>query len=155
MKREDLLEDYKLICQLKAPLKTKVGMLTLLFSTQPNIWRVVGITEEALKKFKEHEFKRVSKMGIHRSHIRDRFSTFQEMLEMNIDDPEELWAFYYENDKTILATSSENRKNGIEKYHEVAENLLLFKSKGFAWEHAKNEISFLKNLYETVYGSDT
>lgn len=155
MTKEDLFHDYKLICQLKVPFKTKVGMLTYLFSNQPNPWRVTGITENALIRFKENGFKNKSRIGIQRSHINDRYKTFEEMTTIDFKDCNEWWDFFYEKDKTILATSSENKKGNYSRIFEIDESLNLFMSSGYGWKQNRKEQIFLERLYLSLGVSQT
>lgn len=130
-------------------------MLTYLFSIEPNNWRVVGISIEAIKVFQQNGFQRRSKMGINRSHIKRRFDTYKEIMvkdaNREFNNYDEWWTFYFENDKTVIQTSSENmRKSGHSKIIEINNpNWSLFKSKGYAWNHGDAEIKLLRNLFDT------
>ena len=145
--KEELYHDFLLLRKMKSSTSKRVRMLTELMSQNENHWQVVGITENALDVFASHNFKRVSKMGINRSHIVDRHKTYTRMLEGPLLDLESWWDFYTKNDKTILATSTENKRETFSKIYEVDENLGLFKSKGFAWAHKEPEVTFLKETY--------
>ncbi len=147
MDKDDIFHDYKLVCNMKAPFKIKVKMLTFLFSAQLNPWRVVGITEAALKVFKNYNFKKESYMGINRAHINGRNETYREMMNKTFKDCSEWWEFYYENDKTILAMSTENKKEIFSKKFDINEDLALFKNRGYSWTHNIKERDFLNNLY--------
>jgi len=145
MTKEDFYHDFLLIRQMRAPTRKRYRMLGELFAVNPNAWQVVGITEDALAVFAKHDFKRVSRMGINRSHLVDRVKTYTTMLEGPLMECDEWWNFYVENDKTILATSTENMSKGEwSKVYAVDPKLGLFKSQGFAWQHKDLEINFLK-----------
>jgi len=148
MTKEDFYHDYLLIRKMRAPTSKRYRMLGELFACYPDAWRVVGITEDALKIFAAHNFKRVSRMGINRSHLVDRVKTYTTMLEGPLMECNEWWQFYLDNDKTILATSSENMSNGFSKVYDVDPALGLFKSHGFAWRHKDPEIEFLKETIQ-------
>ena len=47
-------------------------MLTWAFVENPDHWRVVGVTEAALERFAQHDFRCVSGQKIHRAHLVDR-----------------------------------------------------------------------------------
>ena len=148
MTREEMYEDFLKVCSMNASETTKVGMLTHLFSAHDNPWRVIGITREALNVFKDYGFQRKSKMGINRSHIFGRSETYKKMLQKKFNSCKDWWDHYYENDKTILATSSENKKKiPFTEIFYFSEELNMFKSKGYAWEHGEKEKSVLENLY--------
>lgn len=150
MNKEDFYHDFLLIRKMRAPTNKRYRMLGELFAAYENAWQVIGITENALKVFAKNDFKRVSRMGINRSHLVDRVKTYTTMLEGPLMDCNEWWNFYIENDKTILATSSENMSNGFTKIYKVDTSLGLFKSHGFAWRHKDPEIQFLKETLDKV-----
>ncbi len=148
MEIEDLYHDYNLILQMIIPNNIKVRLLRELFEASDNPWRVVGITESALRKFEEHEFRKESGMGIQRAHLNNRNNAFLEMLNTEFQNSDEWWDFYYERDQTILGLSSENRgiENGLVNYIEIDENLGLFRSNRISWKHSRAEMDFLTNL---------
>lgn len=150
MSPEDFYHDFLLIRQMRAPTSKRYRMLGELFAVHEDAWQVIGITENALQVFAQNNFKRVSRMGINRSHLIDRVKTYTTMLEGPLMECEEWWTFYKENDKTILATSSENMSNGFSKVYDVDPNLGLFKTHGFAWRHKDPEINFLKELQQNI-----
>jgi len=135
---------------MKSSTSKKVRMLTELMSQNENHWQVVGITKDALNVFASYNFRLVSRMGINRSHIVDRHKTYTMLLEGPLLDIESWWKLYIDNDKTILATSTENKRETFSKIYEVDETLGLFKSKGFAWSHKDPEITFLKETYKKL-----
>jgi len=145
---------FQAICKMKIDDSKKIGMLTRLFSIEPNNWRVVGISIDAIKVFQKNNFQRKSKMGINRSHIKRRFDSYKEIMEKEangeFNDYDHWWSFYFENDKTVIQTSSENmKKNGHSAIIEISNpDWLLFKSKGYAWNHGNAEIELLKILFE-------
>ena len=87
---------------------------------------------------------------INRSHIVQRHTFYKQLLEDNIRNHETFWEQYYQNDCTILATSSENMAKGI-ALNEIAfavpaDERKLFRTAGFAWKHKEEEENFLKEL---------
>ena len=149
MTKEEIYQDYLAIKNMNAPLNTKIAFLTYLFSNQPNPWRVTGITHEAMTVFAAHNFKKVSRMGINRSHIVARKDTYRELLERDFDSIEVWWDYYFSRDNTVLSTSSENMSSRFSEIYPVDETLGLFITKGFAWRHGKEEIDFLNRLAES------
>ena len=149
--KEVLHNDYQIIKKMRTPEGNKIKILSTLFSTNPNSWRVVGITPEALEVFKKHNFKKVSGMGINRSHLIQRHSYYKNLLNMEIPSQQEFWEKYYNNDITVLATSSENMKNSPslikESIHVPTDHRSLFRTAGYAWKHKEEEESFLRELY--------
>lgn len=148
MTKEDLYHDFLLIKEMKSPMKKKVMALTHILGSYNNCWRVVGISENALDVFAKNEFRKVSRMGINRSHLVDRCKIYEEMFlsEKNCDD---WWNFYLENDKTILTTASENISKNVSQIFEIDQSLGLFQTQGFAWRHTRKERKYLENLYKS------
>ena len=150
LESKHILHDaYLKICDMKIPTKRKVRLLSELMGENPDHWRVVGTTEQALTVFSENNFKKVSRMGINRSHLVDRHETFTYMLENIMLDIDEWWQYYTERDKTVFATSGENMSNVFSNVIYFEEQGL-FRSSGFAWRHSKEESSFLQELYEQM-----
>ena len=148
MTTKEFYHDYKLICKMKVPLKSKAEMLTILFKNYEKSWRVIGITKEALKRFKEYNFKKTKGSKINRSHINGRQDTFEVMMNTNFESIDKWWDFYYENDKTIFSLSSENAKVGEQIFISIDNELGLFKRSGYTWSHNKAERDYLESLYE-------
>jgi hypothetical protein len=152
--KEIMYSAFKAICSMEIEDSKKSGMLTILFSMEPNNWRVVGISTDAIKVFHENDYLRKSKMGINRSHIKRRIDSHKEIMKKEAQgafkNHEDWWSFYFENDKTYIQTSSENmKKNNHSKIIEISNpDYTLFKAKGFAWQHGENEIELLKKLYQ-------
>ena len=140
--------DYLEVCKMRSSTATKVWLLTVIFGQNPDTWRVTGVTEAALKVFAKHDFKRVSRMGVHRSHLVSRDETYRKMLEKPIEDFDEWWQLYHENDKCVLATSGENNSGRLGKIIPIDVDAGMFRSKGYSWQHRlKMESKFLRKLH--------
>jgi hypothetical protein len=150
--QEILFHDFQLIKKMKAPIYNRSKMLSTLFSINSNSWRVIGITPAALEVFKANDYKKVSGMGINRSHIVQRSEIYHQLLNSDFSSAQDFWQKYYENDMTILATSTENMskaKDALKVYYPVpSDERDLFKTSGFAWKHKDEEEEFLKALYK-------
>jgi hypothetical protein len=149
--KDVLFHDYQIINKMRAPDGNKIKMLSTLFSINPNCWRVVGITPAALEIFAENKYKKVPRMGINRSHIKQRHSFYQSLLDSKISNKHEFWEKYYNNDMTVLATSSENMKNDSsildKSIHVPNDHRDLFRTSGYAWKHKEEEEVFLKEIH--------
>ena len=147
-----LFNDYLLIKQMQSPQNNKIKLRSALVSINPNSWRVIGITTAALEVFKQHDFKKVSGMGINRSHIIQRHSFYNELINQEITDHQTFWDLYHQNDCTILATSTENMSKSEKIFHNYYDipndERNLFQTAGYAWKHKEEEEYFLKELYE-------
>jgi hypothetical protein len=151
MDKELLFEDFILIKKMNVPNEIKVGMITQLFRADENRWRVIGITKDALLKFNDYEFKYISGLKINRAHLNNRNDIYKKMLTKEFNDFNDWWIFYYENDKTILVTSSENKKQFFSEIIKIDGKKNLFKSRGYSWTHNKAEIELLKELYKSTF----
>lgn len=147
MTPSDLHHDYLLICEMRSTVKLRCRMLTELMSQYNWAWRVVGITEAALQRFEEYQFKKQSRMGINRSHITPRIQTYTRWITSPIYNVDEWWQDYIRSDVTVLSTSTENMKHITLDYYPVPEGL--FQTYGYAWRHQQPEIDWLSSLYET------
>jgi hypothetical protein len=147
MNKEEMFHDYLLICNMKAPTKSRAEILTLLFKNYHNSWRVIGVTENALLKFKDNNFKKIAGNIIQRAHLNNRHTIFSEMMSQTFYSIDEWWNFYHKNDETILALSSENDKVKECKIITIDQELGLFKRAGWSYRHTKLECQYLAGLY--------
>ena len=114
-KLEEFFSIFKELAKAKYPEhKSLVRAFTALYGCyNDNPWRVVGITEEALKAFESTGFSRVPNnkdpMRVERAHIKQRSQWVKEMFEREWSCAKEWADFLYENDRTVLATAYENK----------------------------------------------
>ena len=54
--KEIMYSAFKAINKMEIEQSKKIGMLTYLFSIEPNCWRVTGISIDALKVFQKNDF---------------------------------------------------------------------------------------------------
>ena len=148
MTPQDIYHDFLMIRNMRASTKERCRMLAELLVSYEDNFLVVGVTEEALKVFAENDFRRVSRMGINRSHFVERKKTHTEMLEGPLLDFEAWWKLYRETDKTVLATATENMSNKFSRIIDIDTSLGLFRSAGFGWSHKKGEAALLREMHE-------
>jgi hypothetical protein len=144
---ENLFNDFKLLKTFSVNIKVKKKILKELLEASPVAWRVVGITHNALALFKENDFKKKRGIKIQRAHLIDRDYWYSVLFETEWENSTLWFDFVYENDRTVLALSSENKhikKIDFIKFQEG--NEILFKSTRISWKHGNEEISFLKSL---------
>tara|TARA_B100000965_G_C19510034_1_gene721503 strand:+ start:290 stop:760 length:471 start_codon:yes stop_codon:yes gene_type:complete len=131
------------------PYRVKNKMLGALFDMNPNPWRVIGITEKAIIRFKEHDFKYKARMGINRSHIFPRYKRNKVLLHNDNWTLDKWWDYFYQNDKCILATSTENlNKEKIVSVKDVPKGL--FRSSGYSFTVKEKEQLFLKECFKNL-----
>jgi len=153
LSKEDSFHNYLKIKEMNGlSIGQKSRILSEMLAYSENPWKVVGITEEALRVFASNDFRKKSRMGINRSHIVERNKTYS-MLLSNDFTIDEFWKIFKENDKTILSTSSENMSGKFSKQFEIESSSNLFKSSGYSWRHTSEEISELKRLYNELINS--
>ncbi len=141
----ELYNDFLLIKQLSVPLKIKKYILKEFLEATEAPWRVIGVSKEALIALKHNKYRK-SGLKLQRAHINDRDIWYNELLSKAFVDCNEWYKFYQDNDKTILALSSENKNIKNVQYFPIDPNLNLFKSTRISWGHKKEEIEYLKNL---------
>jgi hypothetical protein len=145
--KEAIYHDYLIIKNMKSSMFAKSRSLSHIICEWKDYWKVIGITKEALKIFSKNDFKSKSRLGIQRAHItQDRIVTNEYLLTNDLSF-DEFWSYLIENDKTVLATSSENKRNDFGEIIKIDENLDLFSARGFGWKHNKTEIEFLTKLW--------
>lgn len=142
-----IFEDACKIRGMNASNRIKIRMLSELFSAYENIWEVVGVSKDALEVFQKHDFKKVSKMGINRAHEFDRHETYDYLLNNKFQSEGEWWKYFKDRNHTVLRTSNENMNGGNSEIFQIPRGIGLFKSRGFAWKHNKEEIECLRSLY--------
>jgi hypothetical protein len=121
-------------------------------------WRVSGITEEALKIYRDDGWRHLAGNGIQRAHVVDRADMVRHVFER--DDPmtkEELLSYWIETDRTILATKKQNSAGLPQEFiiiNRCRENgLFTDKGTGFNFRISK-EGQLLKTLYnQAINGS--
>ncbi len=149
--KQIMFNAFIVVQKMEVPYSVKNKMLGAIFSMNPNPWRVVGISENALRRFQEYNFKYKSGMGINRSHIFPRHQRNKVLLEKMDWDIESWWRYFYNKDKCILATSTENMsKDKLISKFKVPKNL--FKSSGYSFKVKQEESLFLKAAYKKLTG---
>lgn len=144
---EIIYNDYLLIKKMVSPMPRKIRILSELLGQWSESWRIVGVTEEALKVFSNYDYRCPSRIGVNRAHINQDRSVTNTFLLSNDINFEEFWDYLKSNDVTVLSTSTENMTNIYSKIFEIDRNLGLFKSSGFKWKHNKKEVEFLKEIH--------
>jgi hypothetical protein len=143
----DLYNDFLLLKKMSIPVKIKKYMLKEFLEVTESPWRVIGVSKEALVALKQNGY---TKKGIklQRAHINDRDIWYNELFNRSFVECNEWYKFYQDNDKTILALSSENKNIRNVQYFPIDINLNLFKSTRISWAHKKAEKDYLKDLAE-------
>jgi hypothetical protein len=144
-----MFQAFLQVQSMNVPYPIKNKMLGALFNMTPNGWRVVGITEKAIYRFKDYNFKYKSGMGINRSHIFPRHKRNKYLLQRQDWNIQSWWKYFYERDKCILATSTENmNKEPIISKFRVPKNM--FRSSGFSFKVKEFESMFLEASYKKL-----
>ena len=110
--KEQIYAVYISIFNLRSSTQKKCSILTPLLGGYETSWRVVGITKAALELLAENNYRYI-KGAICRAHIVNRYETARQIFECN--SPLDLSTFFevvWNNDRTVIATKSENKLNG-------------------------------------------
>lgn len=129
-------------------------VLTATLASRHYSWRVIGITEAALLKFAEMDFRYVSRCGITRAHLVDRKTTVHAMFDRSapltfLEFANLIW----ERDRTVLTARGENKNGFVPQYIPIDnEDGNLFSERGqlALWRHGKAKREFLRNLYASL-----
>lgn len=128
-------------------------ILTSIMSAKPFAWHVVGITEAALRKFHELNYRYQPGHGLTRAHLRPRIETVRELLGRSEPMPQsEFIEFWFAHDRTVLCARGEN-KAIVPKFIAIENHDgSLFSSTRIAWRHGKKEREVLEALYNRLSG---
>ena len=144
-----IVNSFLQVQQMDVPYSVKNKMLGAILGMTPRHWRVVGITEKAIYRFKENNFKYKSGMGINRSHKFPRHKRNRFLLENKNWTVDKWWNYFYSRDKCILATSTENmNKEPIISKFPVPRQM--FQSSGFSFKVKEIETLFLEEMYKKL-----
>jgi hypothetical protein len=94
-------------------------ILTAIFGWDYWSWPIVGITESALRAFKENEWSRPAGL-LSRDHPFPRAETFDQLLQSDNGSPwpkDILWRHILKRDKTVLMTNSEHRARKSTRFY--------------------------------------
>jgi hypothetical protein len=126
-------------------------ILTATMAAKSFSWKVIGITEAALKRFEELKFRTTKGHGISRAHLLPRIDTVRTILNRNQPfEPDEFMEFWINRDKTVFCLKSENKKI-IPDYLPISnEDGNLFSCDGVlaGWRQKKPEQEFLRGFYD-------
>jgi hypothetical protein len=129
-------------------------VLTSIMGARQFSWRVVGITEKALKLFHQHEYRKPSDTKLTRAHLRPRAQFVKELMAMAELSVPEFVKFWLENDCTVICGPGENTTS-VGKYIRIEnENGALFGSGVVAWQHGTTERDLLRRLYAEHFPND-
>jgi hypothetical protein len=150
--KKELYNIYQSMFESSVSLNKKEKMLNSVFGFEPWSWRVVGISKEAIREFKDNNFNYKSGTFQRDHFFQARYITLRKMLE-KLMPINEWWNWYWENDKTILVTKTEHNKKSYKFDKDIIEidwTLGYFESgstMGFNYTK-KREGEFIKTLIE-------
>lgn len=92
------------------PKKTLRAVFTEMMYADPSAWRAVGITRAALDTYRAAGKNKVQ--GVERAHLTDRWRMVEHVFERETPLTEdELFAYWEETDRVVIALRGENRQN--------------------------------------------
>jgi hypothetical protein len=150
-KKKELYKFYELIFDSTFTLPKKRSVITAVLGYETWSWRVVGITEEAIKAIARNNFNKPSRV-LARDHTLSRKETYSRIFNEKMGF-NEWWEWIWENDKTVLMTNEEHKVIHIQKptkIYDIDLNLSLFVDAEVAgWHQTKTrEGAFIKDLCE-------
>lgn len=120
IEKKALYKFYEFIFDSHFTLSKKRSVITHVLGYETWSWRVVGISEEAIKAIARNNFNRPIKM-LARDHKLARVITYNKIFNEKMAF-EDWWDWIWENDKTILVTNEEHRSiktTPISKIYEI------------------------------------
>ena len=140
---------YCLIHSSGFALSKKRTLMTSVMGYEKWSWRVVGISEEAIRAIAKHGYRKPPRT-LARDHVKPRAETYTKIFEGDLMPLEEWWLWVWEHDKTVLMTNQEHTSRSISRVYEIDWTLGLFQCAGLAgWSQTKaKEGTFLKNLVD-------
>ena len=116
--------------------------MTSILGRQEWTWRVVGITEEAIKTIIGDNYKSDTKRKLQRDHYyQDRNETYKQIFE-KFHPYEDWWNKVWDNDRTILMTKSEHSLKKKIKIYDLDWKLGLFRANGIGFKYAQGREGF-------------
>jgi hypothetical protein len=102
---------YELVFDSHFSLSKKRSVMTAVFGYEAWSWRVVGITEDAIRAIARNNFNKPARV-LARDHQLPRVTTYNKLFEKKMPFGE-WWDWIWENDQTTLMTNEEhhNKKN--------------------------------------------
>jgi hypothetical protein len=127
-------------------------VMTAIMGARKFSWRVIGITEAALRILRENGYKRKDGDKITRAHLRERSTTVKELLAKPELSEADFFKFWTKHDPVVLCGPGENKKV-VSPYIAIEnERAELFSSGTVSWRHGQLERDFLAALYEARFG---
>jgi hypothetical protein len=145
--QQTIYEFYKLIYGSDFALTKKRSLMTSVMAYEKWSWRVVGITEDAVRIIAANGFRRPSKQ-LARDHTKPRAETYSKIFNGNVMEFDEWWEWVWEHDKTILMTNNEHHSRIVSKIYDIDWKMGFFQSAGLVgWYQTKErEGAFIKQL---------
>ena len=133
--KELIYKFYCLIYESDFSLAKKRALLTAVMAYEQWSWRVVGITEDAIRVIARNGFRK-PKHALARDHTQPRAITYTKVFCSGLMPFEEWWNWIWTHDKTILMTNKEHNSKNVSKVYPVDPGVGLFRSTGLVgWRH--------------------
>ena len=140
---------YLVLCGSHFSIPKKRNLMTSALGHETWSWRVIGISEDAIRAIAENNFCKPSKL-LSRDHGRPRAETYNDEFFENIKSFEDWWNWVWENDKTTLMTNNEHHNPKVRsKVYPLDPKENYFRSEVVGWHHTqKHEGEMIKKLIE-------
>jgi hypothetical protein len=139
---------YELIYSSHFTLPKKRSLMTAALGYETWSWRVVAISEEAIKAIARNNFNKPSNI-LARDHTSSRSETYTKIFEEKMSF-QTWWDWVWEHDKTTLMTNAEHHSKKISKVYSLDHSLSYFVGTDVAgWYQTKaREGEFVRKLCE-------
>ena len=140
--KKEMYRLYSEVFKTHFPITNKDHIMTSILGRQEWTWRVVGITEEAIKTIIGDNYKSDTKRKLQRDHYyQDRNETYKQIFE-KFHPYEDWWNKVWDNDRTILMTKSEHSLKKKIKIYDLDWKLGLFRANGIGFKYAQGREGF-------------
>ncbi len=130
-------------------------LFSLISKGRSELWRVVGITPNALEIYQSNTFKKNTK-GLVRGHIEMRIKTFD--IFFNTDHLlsfEQFWKKLKKLDPVVIMTREENKNHEVPKYIKIENPKgLFFSNFGTNWKVSDTDVLLLKKLFKENHATN-
>ena len=150
--QEAIYEFYCLIYSSNFAQAKKRTLMTSVMCYEKWSWRVVGITENAVRAIARNNYNKPKKI-LARDHVNPRAETYSKIFSGDLMSLHDWWSWVWERDKTVLMTNDEHHSRAISRVFEIDTSLGLFQCAGLVgWNQTKEkEGAYVESLVR-IYG---
>lgn len=147
--KQDIHSVYSRIFKTDFDMQKKKVLLTSLIGAYEWSWKVVGVSENALKSLAEKKY--IYTPGIVRAHIVARIDTAKIVFDKNKEclNEGDFFDHILANDKTVLTIKKENTtRYDLPDVIPICTKEILFPCQHVGYKHAQGAAAYLRDLHQ-------